>query len=155
MSDDAQARGILELVEDIFARRIPFNRYLGLHVAAVGQDSVRLRLDMRDDLVGNYVRRTLHGGVISATLDTTGGLVTFVRVLQHMGAGSTEDKLERFARLGTIDLRIDYLRPGVGSFFVASGVVLRAGSRVAVTRMELHNDDDKLIAVGTGTYIVG
>jgi acyl-coenzyme A thioesterase PaaI-like protein len=31
--------------------------------------------------------------------------------------------------------------------------VLRAGSRVAVTRMEFHNDSQDLIAVGTGTYI--
>jgi len=32
---------------------------------------------------------------------------------------------------------------------------MRAGRRVSVTRMELHNDQDVLIAVGTGTYIVG
>jgi acyl-coenzyme A thioesterase PaaI-like protein len=35
------------------------------------------------------------------------------------------------------------------------GVVLRTGSKVAVTRMEMHNDQKTLIAVGTGTYIVG
>jgi acyl-coenzyme A thioesterase PaaI-like protein len=33
--------------------------------------------------------------------------------------------------------------------------VLRSGSRVVVTRMEFHNDEGKLVAVGTGTYIVG
>jgi acyl-coenzyme A thioesterase PaaI-like protein len=32
---------------------------------------------------------------------------------------------------------------------------LRTGARVAVTRMEMRNDADKLIAVGTGTYTVG
>jgi acyl-coenzyme A thioesterase PaaI-like protein len=32
---------------------------------------------------------------------------------------------------------------------------MRTGKKVAVTRMELHNDEDLLIAVGTGTYIVG
>jgi acyl-coenzyme A thioesterase PaaI-like protein len=34
-------------------------------------------------------------------------------------------------------------------------VVLRTGSRVAVTRKEFHNDEGTLIAAGTGTYIVG
>jgi acyl-coenzyme A thioesterase PaaI-like protein len=32
---------------------------------------------------------------------------------------------------------------------------MRTGRKVAVTRMELHNDEGVLVAVGTGTYIVG
>jgi uncharacterized protein (TIGR00369 family) len=58
-------------------------------------------------------------------------------------------------KIGTIDLRIDYLRPGKGNYFVATGAIMRAGRRVSVTRMELYNDQNVLIAVGTGTYIVG
>jgi len=58
-------------------------------------------------------------------------------------------------KIGTIDLRIDYLRPGKGDYFISRGSIMRAGRRVSVTRMELYNDRDILIAVGTGTYIVG
>jgi len=47
------------------------------------------------------------------------------------------------------------LRPGRGLYFIATGSVLRSGRKVAVTRMELHNDEDILIAVGTGCYLVG
>jgi acyl-coenzyme A thioesterase PaaI-like protein len=50
---------------------------------------------------------------------------------------------------------VDYLRPGKGTEFLATGVVMRAGRKVAVTRMEMHSDAGVLIAVGTGTYIVG
>ena len=57
-------------------------------------------------------------------------------------------------KMSTIDLRIDYLRPGRGKAFIADGKILRIGNKVAVTRMELHNDEGKLIAVGTGTYIL-
>lgn len=32
---------------------------------------------------------------------------------------------------------------------------MRTGNKVAVTRMELNNDSGVLIAVGTGTYLVG
>ena len=56
--------------------------------------------------------------------------------------------------MGTIDLRVDYLRPGLGQSFSAKGFVLRTGRKVAVTRMELHNDKDLLIAVGTGAYSI-
>jgi len=145
---------ILTLVEGIFSERIPFNRLLGLRVGSLSAGEVSIRFEMRDDLIGNYVRRTLHGGVISATLDVIGGLVTFLDVLRRMEDATHEEKLARFSRLGTIDLRVDYLRPGMGRHFIATGYVLRAGTRVAVTRSELHNDEGNLIAVGTGTYIL-
>jgi uncharacterized protein (TIGR00369 family) len=63
--------------------------------------------------------------------------------------------MARLSRLGTIDLRIDYLRPGRGQRFTAQAVPLRAGNKVAVVRSELHNEDGVLVAVGTGTYLCG
>lgn len=146
---------VLEIVESVFTDKIPFNRLLGLSVESIDEDQAKFRFDMRQELIGNYIRRTLHGGVISSTLDVTGGMVAFLGILKRMQDSSDEEKMARFSKLGTIDLRIDYLRPGLGQFFVSSGFVLRTGSRVAVTRMELHNDERNLIAVGTGTYIVG
>ena len=62
---------------------------------------------------------------------------------------------ERFSRLGTIDLRVDYLRPGRGNEFIATAHIIRAGSKVTVARMELHNEEGTHIAFGTGTYLVG
>ena len=51
-------------------------------------------------------------------------------------------------------MRVDYLRPGHGEWFEAKGTILRTGNKVAVTRMELHNDSGELIAIGTGAYTV-
>ena len=110
---------------------------------------------MRDDLVGNYTRNILHGGVISATLDVTAGLMAFVGVAKRIRSGSLEEKMERFSRLGTIDMRVDYLRPGAGAYFVATARVIRSGNRIAVIRAELHNDSEELVAAATCTYIVG
>ncbi|WYB25258.1 thioesterase family protein [Gallaecimonas sp. GXIMD1310] len=62
---------------------------------------------------------------------------------------------DKFGRMGTIDMRVDYLRPGRGERFVATAEVIRAGNKVAVTRMELHNEKGDHIAFGTGTYLVG
>ena len=66
-----------------------------------------------------------------------------------------ETVLNQFSKVGTIDLRVDYLRPGRGNTFTATGNIMRSGRKVAVTRMSLHNDEGLLIAVGTGTYLVG
>ena len=59
------------------------------------------------------------------------------------------------ARMGTIDMRVDYLRPGKGPEFRCVATVMRTGRKLAVTRMELFDQEDNLIAVGTGAYLVG
>ena len=131
--------------------QIPFNRVLGLHLTELGHGTAEITFDMRDELVGNFARGVLHGGVISSTLDVVGGMAAMMAET----ADPTHRIMERWSQLGTIDLRVDYLRPGGGKNFVATGKVIRSGRKVCVTRMELHNELEALIATGTGTYIVG
>ena len=143
-----------DVVRDLFAK-IPFNQLLGLEIQEMTDEHARLGFRMRDDLVGNYTRNILHGGVISATLDVTSGLMAFLGVAKRVRTGSLEEKMERFSRLGTIDMRVDYLRPGAGEYFVATARVIRSGNRIAVIYAELHNEAEELIASATCTYIVG
>ena len=150
-TDHADVHGI---VRDLFSK-IPFNQLLGLEIEEMTDDQARLSFRMRDDLVGNYTRNILHGGVISATLDVTSGLMAFLGVAKRIRSGSLEEKMERFSRLGTIDMRVDYLRPGAGAHFVATARVIRSGNRIAVIYAELHNDSDELVASSTCTYLVG
>lgn len=145
----------LELARRVFEERIPFNRLLGMEIESLGPEQPVIAFDNRPELVGNSERGILHGGVISATLDTVGGLAAFLSVLARHGSRDAEERRRLLSRIGTIDLRVDYLRSGRGRRFRASAHILRSGSKVAVTRMELHNTDGVLIAVGTGTYIVG
>lgn len=145
----------LAMLKEVYEQHMPFDRLLGVQVVALGLDEVRVRLDMREELIGNFVRNILHGGVISALLDLTGGLVATVELLKHLEGASLEEVGSRLAKVGTIDMRVDYLRPGKGEYFLATGTVLRKGSKVAVVRTELCNDREMLIAAGTGTYLVG
>jgi uncharacterized protein (TIGR00369 family) len=144
----------LERIRDIFDHKIPFNKVLGLRVHALNMDRPKIRFAMHDALVGNYIRGTLHGGVISAVIDVTGGLSAFMGLQKKLAGEPLETKLEKFRKLGTIDLRIDYLRPGIGKMFEATGYALRTGHKVAVTRIELKNETGQLIAVGTGAYVI-
>ncbi len=146
---------LIEMTITVYEDRIPFNRVLGLQVESLTLEEAVIGFGRRDDLVGNYQLQILHGGVISAVLDTTGGMLASISVLNQMIGATQEEMANRLARIGTIDLRIDYLRPGKGTRFYARSKMMRTGRKVSVTRMELHNDADLLIAVGTGTYIVG
>ncbi|MEX8519054.1 MAG: thioesterase family protein [Leptothrix sp. (in: b-proteobacteria)] len=139
---------------DLFEHRICFNEVLGLKVETLDPLQVRMRLTMRPDLVGHYLYGRLHGGVISATLDAIGGNAVMVALAEKHANESAEQVMHRFARIGTIDLRIDYLRPGLGEHFIASAEVTRLGGRVASVQMRLLNNSDVLIATGAAAYIV-
>lgn len=145
---------ILPAVRKTFEERIPFNHLLGLKVRELTPERVVLAWDKKPEQVGNFALGILHGGVISAALDATGGLVAMVNALRRLKGYGPEERAAILSKIGTIDMRVDFLRRGEGESFYATGYILRTGSRVAVTRMELHNDKDRLIATGTGTYIV-
>jgi uncharacterized protein (TIGR00369 family) len=141
-------------VRDVFERRIVFNQTLGLKITRIEALSVEARIDMRPELVGHFAYNRIHGGVISAGLDAMGGLAVMAAIgARHMDE-SVQKRLERFKFLGTIDLRIDYLRPGIGEYFTLHAEVMRLGSRVASTRMEFRGPDGKLLSTGSGAYIV-
>lgn len=141
-------------VKKVFEEMIVFNRLLGLKITSVVPTQVRARIDMRNDLVGHFAYNRIHGGVISASLDALGGLaVTMAICARHMDESPTQ-RMQRFAKLGTIDLRVDYLRPGIGEWFELHAEVMRLGSRVASTRMEFLGADGKLLSTGSAAYIV-
>lgn len=141
-------------LKSIFEEKIVFNQVLGLKITSLRGDGVAARIAMRPDLIGHYGHNRLHGGVISAGLDAMAGLA----VMAAIGARHMDEtpfaRLHRFAKLGTIDLRVDYLRPAIGEAFELRAEVLRLGSRVASTRMEFLGTDGKLLSTGSGAYIV-
>lgn len=141
-------------VKDIFENRIVFNQVLGLKITQIAPDGVAARIDMKHELIGHFAYNRLHGGVISAGLDAMAGLAVMAAIgAKHMDE-SPAQRLNRFARLGTIDLRVDYLRPAIGSHFLLSANVLRLGSRVANARMEFRSAEGELLSTGAAAYIV-
>jgi len=141
-------------LKTIFEERIAFNQVLGLKIERLQADGVVGRIAMKPELVGHFAYNRIHGGVISAGLDAMGGLAVMAAIgARHMDEEPLQ-RLQRFAKLGTIDLRIDYLRPGIGSHFELRAEVLRLGSRVATTRMEFLGPDGKLMSAGAAAFIV-
>jgi uncharacterized protein (TIGR00369 family) len=138
-----------------FFARIPFNQVLGIEIDELSSTRVTMHLPMRPELIGNFVQGILHGGVIATLLDVAGGAMALIGACERHAGLPAQERMARLSRLGTIDLRIDYLRPGRGQLFTAHAVPLRAGNKVAVVRSELHNEDGVPVAVGTGTYLCG
>lgn len=151
-SADEQARLDAELV-DLVEHKITFNQLLGLKVQQL-RPAFQVRFEMRPELVGHYHYGRLHGGVISAALDAMGGCALMLAIAAKHPHETAAQVMTRFLKLGTIDLRVDFLRQGTGSHFVASADVTRLGSRVGSTQMQLVNDEGTLIATAAAAYIV-
>ncbi|RMG18917.1 MAG: hotdog fold thioesterase [Planctomycetota bacterium] len=130
----------LEVVRSFFDAQIPFNAFLGLRLREVDRGRVLAELPFRPEFIGNPFRPALHGGVISMLADTVGGASLYT--LTDPGD-----------QLATIDLRVDYLRPGRPEDLLAEGQVVRWGNRVGVSSIAVHHPgDDEPIAVAKGVY---
>ena len=151
----AQEQGRLdEALIDLFERRITFNQVLGLKIASVKEGDVRAGFAMRPELIGHYAHARLHGGVISAVLDAMGGLALMVGIGARHPDENAQQVIQRFAKMGTIDLRVDFLRPGLGQSFVATAEVTRLGGRIGSTQMRLHSEAGVLVATAAAAYVV-
>jgi len=150
----AQQAAFEAALTQLFEHRITFNDTLGLKLVSLQPGRVAMRLDMRPELVGHHHYGRLHGGVISAMLDAAAGLALMVALGEKHADEDADQVMHRYARMGTIDLRIDYLRQGIGQHFVGHADVTRLGGRIGSVQMRLVNDQGVLIATGAASYVV-
>jgi len=128
--------------------KIPFNKHLGIAVEHLVAGACILKVPFGEHLIGDRRRPAIHGGVISTLADTAGGAACF-SMLQRASD-----------RVSTVDLRVDYLRPGPSNDLRCLAEVVRMGNRVAVTRMEVFAETDSddppcpPIATAHGVYNV-
>ena len=143
----------LAALREIYEEKILFNQWMGLSVDSIKATGIVASLAMKPELVGHFAYHRIHGGVISAVLDAMGSLA----VMAAWGAKHMDEppakRLERFTRHGTIDLRIDFLRPGIGERFVIHAQALRVGAKIGNARMEFLGADGKLLSTGTAAYL--
>lgn len=154
MSAVLTAEQALKLVGEMFVYHMPFNRALGMELERYEKEFT-VAFKNQPMMVGNWAQSILHGGVIASALDVAAGLVCVGSTLTRHETISEDELRQRLSRMGTIDLRVDYLRPCRGERFTATSSLLRAGNKVAVARVELHNEEQLYIASATATYMVG
>jgi uncharacterized protein (TIGR00369 family) len=119
--------------------RSPFIGWLGLKVVSLDHDrqEITVRMAMRPELERRAGTRQFNGGPIAAFIDVTGDFAIGMLV----GGG-----------VPTINLRTDYLRPAIGDALTAVARVRRIGKATAVVDIEVLDDQQRLVALGRGTY---
>lgn len=126
---------ILRLMEE----RIPFNRLLGIRGESAGEGKAAITLPLRAEFTGDPRRPALHGGVVSALLDTVGGIAAWTA----LKPGET---------LSTVDLLVDFLEPGRPEGTLrATAELVRKGNRVCHVRMQA-TQEGVLVAEARAVY---
>ncbi|MDH3732562.1 MAG: PaaI family thioesterase [Gemmatimonadota bacterium] len=125
-------------IEELFSDS-PVFQALRLDVTEMDEHAGRAIVRMP---IGSAVERVtsegmVHGGPIATLIDIAGDLAIAARV----GGG-----------VPTINLRVDYLRPGTGTFLEARAAVRRLGRTIATADIDVYDDQDRLCAIGRGTY---
>ncbi len=131
---------------DIVAQFIvvmPYAKALKLKVERHAPGEMDISMPYDADLVGDPETGVLHGGAVSALMDTTCGAA----VMAHPKAS---------IMTATLDLRIDYMRPAkAGEAITAKATCYHVTKSVAFVRaVAFDTDTDRPVATATGAFTV-
>lgn len=124
-----------------FLQRVPYVRFLGMRAELAG-DEMTAVLPFADHLIGNTMLPALHGGVLGAFLEMT--------------AQAQLSIVQPSARVHkTIDVTIEYLRPGRAMTTYARADLRKVGRRIANVHVEAWQDQrDKPVAALRGHFML-
>lgn len=117
----------------------PFGRLLGMELAEVADDLVRVRLPFREELttLGDLV----HGGAVAALIDVSATAAAWTRA-----------DLARSPRGTTIGFSLNFLQGAVGVDLISTARVIQRGRSVQVCDVEVHAPAARLCAKALVTY---
>ena len=126
---------------EAFLARVPYIRFIGMQAELAGDEMTAI-LPPKPELIGNTFIPALHGGVIGAFLEMT--------ALAQLSVAEPTRRLPK-----TIDVTIEYLRPGRALTTYARADVRKLGRRIANVHVEAWQDDrDKPFAALRGHFLL-
>lgn len=124
---------------------VPHAAAIGMVVAALPDGTPAIRLPYTEQLIGDPDTGVLHGGVITALLDQTAGMVA-------RPAGKRREEVA----IATLDLRIDYMGPATpGRDLWAVGECYRRTRNIAFVRAwAFHEHRDEPVATCVAAFMM-
>ncbi len=135
---------VKQIFIDVVEQKIPMAKFIGVKVLEIEEGYVKLLFPYREEFIGDPRSKRLHGGYTATAVDLAGG----VAAMTYMTSQDDD--------VATIDMRIDYVRPGKAKAIIAEGQVLSKRRRSVVTEMKIFHPDeeDKIIVFGRGVFSI-
>lgn len=139
--------------------QVPYSGWLGIEFERKG-DELTATLPFAEKVIGNPILPAIHGGVTAAFLEATATIeLAWSMLWDRIESGVidiaqlTPETMPRLPK--TIDITIDYLRPGLPRDAYARARVVRSGRRYASVQVEAWQDNrDRLFAAATGHFLM-
>jgi len=139
--------------------QVPYTDWLGVSFERKGYELTAV-LRFAEKVVGNPMLPAIHGGVTAAFLEATATVQLAWSMLWDEiesgridAAALTPGTMPHLPK--TIDLTVDYLRPGLPRDAYARAKVVRSGRRYASVQVEAWQDNrDRLFAAATGHFLM-
>ncbi|OTG86967.1 hypothetical protein B9T31_04950 [Acinetobacter sp. ANC 4558] len=129
----------------------PFYSFCGMSMRVIDGE-IEAYVEMQKSLIGNTAFQILHGGVAATILDSIGGIAAMGELYKNASSEDFVDISQKVSKLATVDIRVDYLAPGRGQYFIARAETLRLGRKGCTMRMTMVNDEEKPIATAIASY---
>jgi len=139
--------------------QVPYSGWLGISFERKG-DELTATLPFAEKVIGNPMLPAIHGGVTAAFLEATATIeLAWSMLWEGIESGAidvaqlTPETMPRLPK--TIDITVDYLRPGLPRDAYARARVVRSGRRYASVQVEAWQDNrDRLFAAATGHFLM-
>lgn len=146
---------LIKEIGKFFTQDMEFLKPFKIQINHFDEHKLQLQFAMNPQLQGNMLQKILHGGASATVLDSASGMLAMIATFAKEKDKPVEEQFARAAKAATIDLRIDYLRPGRGEYFLVDANVLRCGNKITAIQSYLYNEQKTLLATAIGTYMIG
>jgi uncharacterized protein (TIGR00369 family) len=116
----------------------PFAAWLGLALEGCDDTGIIMRLRSRPEILGSPSTGALHGGILATLIDTGASYAVMLRTERSVA---------------TIDMRVDFHRPGQSSEYRIEGNAIKIGHTVSTGEARVIDSEGKLVASGRAVFM--
>lgn len=115
----------------------PVWEHLGMELDFDENGKSRVNLPVKEEFLQHFGK--VHGGILATHLDATmASAINSVLADDHFSV--------------TAEMKVQFLRPASGKYLIGLGEVVKVGKRLAISKGEIYDEKDQMVAFATGTF---